>query len=134
MAVAAWRETRVDDSIAMRVDNATCGLARLSAHGETARARGQFCLVTLLVANRDTVVRYLLDAHQLAYDAQGVEYGVDLHAAAAANGGREVWADPLQPGGELESRVLVYDLPDGEEITVVVLHAHPVSAGIRVDL
>jgi hypothetical protein len=65
--------------------------------------------------------------------SDGGRVPVDEAATAAANGGRDVFAGALQPGGKLLAQ-LVFAVPAGQAATALELRSGAFAEGARVEI
>lgn len=105
-----------------------CGLKQVGTETRGQQAVGQFCVVSLSIRNIGELIQNALDTGQTAIGANGSVYGIDSLASLIANEvGNLAFLSGIAPGQEV-SGVVVFDLPDGIDLTQVVL-----PGGIKVD-
>lgn len=113
------------------VRSASCGKTTLDNGWLHAQAKGQFCVITMTVTNIGREARRFADGIQLAVGPKGEHYAADTGAGVVANGdGGAVW-EVVNPGISIEVKV-VYDIPVGATISLLVLHDAGLSGGVQV--
>ncbi|MBM7784605.1 DUF4352 domain-containing protein [Tenggerimyces flavus] len=96
------------------------------------KAKGRYVLVRLVVTNGGSEAVQFADTNQRGYDASGTAYTPDTEAAIARAGDGAYLTD-LNPGTKIDG-ILVFDVPQGVDLTDLELHDRPGSPGIAVHL
>ena len=122
-----------DGQFELVVRSVECGARSVGQGIQLRRARDQFCLVTLQVANTGTKGRAFGGSQQFLFDAAGNRHDPDLDATASHQGDARFWSTHLNPGQRLQG-TLVYDVPERITPVRVELHDAPLSGGATVEL
>jgi hypothetical protein len=113
------------------VTSVSCGHKSVGVGPISAKAKGRYCFVDLTVENVGSSGQLLLDGIQRGYDADGTSYRPDSGAGVIANTGTSVWINMLDPGKKVTGTI-VFDIPNGDQITKVELHDSAFSRGATV--
>jgi hypothetical protein len=122
-----------DGKLEFVVTSATCGHKSVGRDVIARKPQGQFCVVSLTVANIGTEAVPFADSFQKAIGPGGEVYGTDTTAGVFANeSGTSVWT-VINPGNEVTGKI-VFDIPKDTKIDKLVLHDTPFSGGVTVFL
>ena len=99
----------------------------------TRQAQGQYCIVDLSVTNIGTKGQLLLDSVQKAIGSDGAVYGPDSTAGVIASSGTSTWVNVVNPGNSVTGKI-VFDIPDGAQLTKLELHDSAFSTGTTITL
>lgn len=122
-----------DGKFAFTVHKVKCGVAHVGNEYIGADAQGQFCLVTLTVENIGSEPQTLFSSNQKGYIGD-TEYAVDDTATLySASAGDSPWLKDINPGNALTGTI-VFDIPQGAELSKLELHDSAFSGGAEVRL
>lgn len=122
-----------DGKFEFTVVKVRCGVPNVGGqYGQD--AQGQFCLVTLKVANIGDKPQTLDASSQVGYDQAGNKLSADSGAGIYANpSGGGAFLNDINPGNAV-SAVVVFDIPKTGKLTKLELHDSPFSGGVDVQL
>ena len=115
------------------VTSVSCGHKSVGVGSVSAKAKGRFCLVDLSVENVASSGQLLLDSVQRGFDSEGESYTPDSGAGVIANAGLSILISTIDPGSKVTGTI-VFDVPNGVEITKLELHDSLLSQGATVTL
>jgi hypothetical protein len=122
-----------DGMFEFTVTRVSCGQDVVSAGIFSRTPQGQFCLVTLRVANIGREGRGFAEGFQKAIGADGDVYAPDSAAGLIVNaGGATVWTN-LNPGNNFTA-TMVFDIARTATIAELQLHDSAFSNGVTVSL
>ena len=122
----------VDQQFAFTVTDLECGVVQIGSRWLNAIAKGQFCLVTIDVANIGDRRQAFYGDHQVLVNTKGLRYSPSADAASYLDHSRSVY-EQIDPGEQLTARV-VYDMPKRSTPDRMDLHASLYSPGVAVVL
>jgi hypothetical protein len=122
-----------DGAFEFVVSDVSCGHSSLGGSIINVKAQGQFCVVSLSVANIGTKARTFTDVFQKALDTDGTVYGADTGAGLIANEGGGVMWKVVNPGNKITGKI-VYDIPADGHVATLELHDSVLSRGVLVTL
>jgi hypothetical protein len=94
-------------------------------------AQGQFCLVTLKVANIGKEAQTFDGSNQKAYGADGAQFSADDTAGIYANDNDDAFLNDINPGNSVTGTV-VFDIPKTAKLAKLELHDSAFSGGVTV--
>jgi Domain of unknown function (DUF4352) len=115
------------------VTSVSCGHKSVGVGPISAKAKGRYCLVDLSVENVSSSGQLLLDGIQRGFDAEGTSYTPDSGAGVIANTGLSILISTIDPGQKVTGTI-VFDVPNGVEITKLELHDSAFSQGATVTI
>ncbi len=122
-----------DGMFEFTITRLSCGRQTVSAGIFSRSAQGQYCLVTLTVANIGREGRGFADGFQKAIGANGDFYTPDSAAGLIVNaGGATVWTN-LNPGNSFTA-TMVFDIARNARIAKLELHDSAFSNGATITL
>jgi hypothetical protein len=110
-----------------------CGKASVGNDILGTKAQGEYCLVTMSVRNIGNEAQTFVSGDQKAF-ASSTEYTSDVEATLYANDDANAFLKAVNPGNQLKSVIVVFDVPQGTKLTHLELHGSSMSGGVRVDL
>jgi hypothetical protein len=119
-----------DGKFAFKVTNVKCGISGVGTSSFGSKAQGQYCAVTMSVANVGDEPQTFFSSNQKAFDAQGREFSNDTTAELYATDA-QVWLKEINPGNALEGTVY-FDIPKDTTIDYLELHDSAFSGGVKV--
>jgi hypothetical protein len=122
-----------DGKFEFTVTKLDCGKASVGKDPLSERAQGQFCLVTLDVANIGKEPQSFSDSDQKAFDADGTEFSTNTTAGLYANKNADTFYKEINPGNKITA-VLVFDVPKETKLAKLELHDSFLSGGVTVEL
>ncbi|MBM2619296.1 DUF4352 domain-containing protein [Actinoplanes sp. LDG1-06] len=122
-----------DGSLIFTVNTVRCGLKEVGDDLTSVAAKGTFCLVDLMVMNAGSEPALFASASQKAYDAGGGEYSTDAQAEVIMNPDLPNFLSEISPSGQTHG-TLVFDVPDGIELSFLLLHGSYSSPGAPIAL
>lgn len=128
---AAAGSTVRDGSFEFQLGHIECGVPQVGTEPLTKKAQGQFCLVTVTVANVKQKAETFDASSQKALGKGGAEYKPDSAAGLYANNNGETFLNDINPGNEVTG-VLVFDIPASATLERIELHDSPFSGGAQV--
>lgn len=115
------------------VTSVSCGNESVGTSIIKAEAKGQFCIVTMSIANIGTEAQTFTDVFQKALGPDGTVYGADAGAGLIANEGGAVFWKVINPGNSATGKI-VYDIPAGASIATLELHDSLLSGGVMISV
>ncbi len=112
------------------VTDVSCGRSEVGTQYLNKVAQGQFCLVSMNVANRGAEPRGFDSSHQRAVDAQGRTVAADLEAGYFIEDS-QAFLEPIGPGGQAKGTI-AFDIPQASSIAELQLHDSAGSRGAKV--
>ena len=122
-----------DGMFEFTVQKVKCGVSKVGNDFLNEKAQGQFCLVTVKVANIGKEPRTFTDSNQKAFGADGAEYATNAVAGMYANEKNETFLNEINPGNQVTG-VLVFDIPKNATLAKIELHDSAFSGGVTVEL
>lgn len=122
----------VDQQFAFTVTEIECDVRQIGGRWLNAIAKGQFCLVTIDVANIGDRRQAFYGDHQVLVSTKGLRYSPSADAASYLDRSRSVH-EQIDPGDQLTAQV-VYDVPKRSTPDRIDLHASLYSPGVAVVL
>jgi hypothetical protein len=122
-----------DGKFEFNVTGVDCSKNTLGADPVSTQATGVFCLVNVSVANIGNEAQTLDSTSQYGYDAAGKKYSTDTEAAFYLENAGSTLFEQLNPGTSVDG-VLIFDVPDGTQLTKLELHDSMLSGGVTVNL
>jgi len=132
-AVAGLGQPARDGKFEFTVTKVQCGVAQVGSDLFSRKAQGQYCLVSVTVANIGGEPRTLAAANQHAYNAAGATYDADSAASIYLDDAGRVLYEPINPGNKVNG-TLVFDIPKDGKLVRLELHDSPLSGGVAVSL
>jgi uncharacterized protein DUF4352 len=130
--VGVMGKPATDGKFQFTVTGLECGLDRVGGEfGE--KAHGEFCVVSLSVKNVADTAEAIIDTSQQAIDGKGNTYSVNSTAGISAGGDSALLFENINPGNTARGK-LVFDVPEGTELTAVILHESMYTRGVKVPL
>jgi Domain of unknown function (DUF4352) len=121
-----------DGKFEFTVTKVRCGVPSVGPEGLAQAAEGQFCLVSLKVANIGDKPQTLDASSQYGYDAHGRKLNADGGAGILVNpAGGGAFLNDINPGNSANA-VVVFDVPKSGTLTKLELHDSPFSGGVDV--
>ncbi|MGQ7297987.1 DUF4352 domain-containing protein [Quadrisphaera sp. KR29] len=121
-----------DGKFEFTVHGMECGETLIGSDAFGAKAQGQFCIVDLTVANIGDEAQYFFGDNAKLINAAGQEYSADTEAAIYLDDSSSLMEE-INPGNKLDGKV-VFDVPEGADITTMELHDSAFSGGVQVSL
>lgn len=121
-----------DGQFEFTVTNVECGVETIGDDFLSADAQGQFCLISLTVANISDDAQTFSDFSQVAFDAAEREFSTDSAASLYIGDGNS-FLNEINPGNSVEG-IIVFDIPLDAELVLLELHDSPFSGGVLVAL
>ena len=122
-----------DGMFQFTVTDVSCGHRVVQAGLFERTAQGQYCLVTLTVANVGSQGRGFAEDFQKAIDRDQASYTPDVAAGLIVNGNASAVFSTVHPGA-MVSGTMVFDIPRGGSIAKLELHDSPFSNGATITL
>ncbi len=117
-----------DGAFQFTVDGMRCGIREIGTPDDYTAPTGQFCAVTMSVANVGKSPAVFADALQKAYGPNGVSFISDSEAGLYANPNPDVFLNDINPGNRVRV-VVVYDIPASGRILKLEVHENPDTKG-----
>jgi hypothetical protein len=122
-----------DGMLQFTVTKMSCGHASVSIGEITRSAQGQFCLITLTVANVGRQARAFSEGFQKAIGDDDSNYTPDSAAGFIVNSGAATIWTVVNPGNHV-SGTIVFDIPRERRIVRLELHDQAFSDGAELPL
>lgn len=122
-----------DGQFEFTVTGVEYGKTTIGGNFSTAKAQGQYALVTVKVSNVGKEPRTLSGSNQNAYGPGGVKYKNDTGAEIYANEQSRTFLENINPGNSVTG-VFVFDIPAGTKLEKIELHDGAFSGGVTVAL
>jgi hypothetical protein len=123
-----------DGQLEFVVREVKCGLKQIGTDPRVVQTQGQFCVVTISVRNVGDRPQTLFEMEQKGFGANGSEYSSHSIASLLANEPDNTdWLGEISPGGEVVGSI-VYDLPEGVDLSQLELNDPTVPGGVKVVL
>jgi hypothetical protein len=122
-----------DGKFEFTVQKVKCGVNEVGPSGFGQHAQGQFCLITLKVANIGKEAQSFSDSDQKAFSSDGTQFSSDSGAAIYVNKDADTLFNQINPGNNITG-VIVFDIPKAAKLTKLELHDSPFSGGVTVQL
>jgi hypothetical protein len=122
-----------DGKFEFTVQKVKCAVNEVGPSGFGQHAQGQFCLITLKVANIGKEAQSFSDSEQKAFGSDGTQFSSDSGAAIYVNKDAETLFNQINPGNSITG-VIVFDIPKAAKLTKLELHDSPFSGGVTVQL
>jgi hypothetical protein len=122
-----------DGKFEFTVNGLECGETRVGDEIFGEDAQGHFCLLNVRVQNIGDERQFLAADAQTLLDDQGTEYSASTSATFALDPEGNTIFEDINPGNAVEG-VIVFDVPQGAQITRAELHDSVFSGGVVVDL
>ena len=121
-----------DGKFTFTVNSVKCGIPSVgdTANGLGATAQGQFCDVSLKVANTSTEGQDFSSSDQFAFSPSGSKYSNSTEAEIAAGVDQNILSG-INPGNSITTDIY-FDIPTGGSIAKFELHDSPFSNGVTV--
>lgn len=122
-----------DGKFTFTVNTVKCGIPSVgdTASGFGATAQGQFCDVTMKIANHGSVSQDFSASSQYAFSPTGSKYSYSSSGTIWATRAENFIAG-INPGNSITTDVY-YDIPVGSSIAKFELHDSPFSRGVTVN-
>ncbi|GAA5199582.1 hypothetical protein GCM10023322_75510 [Rugosimonospora acidiphila] len=120
-----------DGKFEFTVQKIQCGATKVGDSVLNKTAQGQFCMVTLKVANIGKEAQTFDDSSQKAYGADGAQFSADSTAGLYANSNDETFLNQINPGNTVTGTV-IFDIPKTAKLAKLELHDSPFSGGVTV--
>ena len=122
-----------DGKFEFTVNGFRCGETTVGEEFFQEEAQGQFCLLDVRVQNIGDRRQFLSADDQKLLDAQGTQYSPSSEATFALDPEGSTLFEDINPGNAVEGTI-VFDVPQGAQITRVELHDSAFSGGVVVNL
>lgn len=119
-----------DGKFAFTVSNIKCGVSKVGSGSFSAKAQGQYCVVTMNVTNVGDEPQTFFGSNQKLFDTQGREFASDT-TADLYDSDSQTWLKDINPGNSLTGKVY-FDVPKDAEIASIELHDSAFSGGVKV--
>jgi hypothetical protein len=120
-----------DGKFEFTVQTIKCGVSKVGDDMLNKTAQGQFCLVTLKVANIGKEAQTFDGSNQKAYGADGAQFSADDTAGIYANDNDDAFLNDINPGNSVTGTV-VFDIPKTAKLAKLELHDSAFSGGVTV--
>lgn len=127
-------EPAADGQFTFTVKDVKCGVKQVGPDMLEEKAQGQFCLVTMDVANTGDSAQIFDAGSQMGTTDTGAEVEADGTASLMANSEADSFLEEINPGNTLKSVVVVYDIAPDQKLQTVILHDSPFSGGVTVSV
>lgn len=132
-AVAGVGQPARDGKFEFTVTKVQCGVPSVGTELFNRKAQGQYCLVSVTVANIGAEPRTLAADNQHAYNSAGARYDADSAASIYLDDAGRALYEPINPGNKVNG-TLIFDIPAGASLAKLELHDSPLSGGVTVSL
>lgn len=120
-----------DGKFEFTVTSVKCGIAKVGTNEYLEKkAQGQYCAVTMLVANIGDEPQSMFADNQYAYDSKDRKLSADSEASIYDEKSKVLWEE-INPGNSVTGKVY-FDLPKAEKISKLELHDSMFSGGVDV--
>ena len=119
-----------DGKFAFEISSVKCGVSKVGSGTFSAKAQGQYCVVTMGVGNIGKEPQTFFGSNQKAFDTLGREFsndtGADLYDTDS-----QTWLTEINPGNSLNGKVY-FDVPKDAQLDYIELHDSAFSGGVKV--
>ena len=122
-----------DGKFEFTVNGFRCGETTVGEEFFEEEAQGQFCFLDVRVQNIGDRRQFLSADDQKLLDAQGTQYSPSSVATFALDPQGSTLFEDINPGNAVEGTI-VFDVPQGAQITRAELHDSVFSGGVVVNL
>lgn len=122
-----------DGKFEFTVNGLRCGETTVGQEFFEEEAQGQFCLLDVRVQNIGDQSQFLSADAQYLLDGQGTQYSASSEATFAMDPDGNTLFEEINPGNGVEGTI-VFDVPQGAQITRAELHDSAFSGGAVVNL
>lgn len=131
--LASIGQTVSDGKFSFVVTKVKCGIASVGSDLLGQEAQGQYCRVSVTVANTGDEPQTMFSDNQLVYDTQGRKFSADSTANLYAGDAGDVWLNEINPGNSVQGD-LYFDVPTNIDLDYIELHDSMFSGGVKVSL
>lgn len=122
-----------DGKFEFKVTKIECGVAQIGDQYLNVKAQGQFCKVSVSVANIGDKPRMFDASSQHAFNAAGQQYDADSTAGIYLEDAGNAFLKDINPGNSVAG-IVVFDIAKGASIKRLELHDSAFSGGVTVTL
>ncbi len=119
-----------DGKFAFEISSVKCGVSKVGSGSFSAKAQGQYCVVTMGVANIGDEPQTFFGSNQKAFDTLGREFSNDS-SADLYDSDSQAWLKEINPGNSLTGKVY-FDVPKDTKLDYIELHDSAFSGGVKV--
>ena len=131
--MATLGEKVVDGKFTFTVGSVKCGVSQIGNDTFGKTAQGQYCLISVSVANTGDEAQTMFADNQTVFDAQGRKFSADTEAMIYLPEKDSPWLTDINPGNSI-SGVLLFDVPKDVTLDHIELHDSAYSMGVEVSL
>jgi hypothetical protein len=119
-----------DGKFAFEISSVKCGVSKVGSGSFSAKAQGQYCVVTMGVGNIGKEPQTFFGSNQKAFDTLGREFSNDT-SADLYDTDSQTWLTEINPGNSLTGKVY-FDVPKDAKLDYIELHDSAFSGGVKV--
>lgn len=122
-----------DGQFEFTVGDVDCSRSVLGDEFFQENAQGVFCIIQVGVENIGDEPRMFEASTQSAFDGEGRTYQADSGLVSYLEDGGTAFLNNINPGNSVDAQ-LVFDVPEGTQLTRLQLHDDFLSGGVEVPL